>query len=63
MTTKTILTAQEILETQKKGDKHLEQIWKVWKDGYLSNLRERNQPIQKHPRIQARKCPKIGDIV
>ena len=29
MTTKTILTAQEILETWGKGDKHLEQFWKV----------------------------------
>ena len=47
----------------KKGKKHLEQFWKVWKDGYLLNLRERNQLFQKHPRIQAKKCPKIGDIV
>ena len=36
---------------------------KVWKDGCLLNLRERNQLFQKHPRIQAKKCPKIGDIV
>ena len=27
------------------------------------NLRERNQSFQKHPQIQAKKCPKIGDIV
>ena len=51
------------METWKKGNKHLEQFWKVWKDVYLLNLRERNQLFQKHPRIQAKKCPKIGDIV
>ena len=27
------------------------------------NLRARNQLFQKHPRIPAKKCPKIGDIV
>ena len=53
----------ELLETWKKGNKHFEQFWKVWKDGYLLNLCERNQLFQKHPRIQAKKCPKIGDIV
>ena len=58
-----LTTAHELLKTWKKGNKHLEQFWKVWKDGYLLNLRERNQLFQKHPRIQAKKCPKIGDIV
>ena len=56
-------TVHKLLEIWKKGNKHLEQFWKVWKDGYLLNLRERNQLFQKHPRIQAKKCPKIGDIV
>ena len=58
-----LTTAHKLLQTWKKGNKHLEQFWKVWKDGYLLNLRERNQLFQKHPRIQAKKCPKIGDIV
>ena len=58
-----LTTAHKILETWKKGNKHLEQFWKVWKDGYLLNLRERKQLFQKHSRIQAKKCPKIGDIV
>ena len=57
-----LTTAQKLLETWKKGCKHLEQFPKVWKDGYLLNLRERSQPYQKYPRIQAKKCPKIGDI-
>ena len=51
------------MEIWKKGNKHFEQFWKVWKDGYSLNLCERNQLFQKDPRIQAKKCPKIGDIV
>ena len=51
------------METWKKGNKHLEKFWKVWKDGYLLNLLERNQLFQKNPRIQVKKYPKIGDIV
>ena len=58
-----LTTAHKLLETWQKGNKYLEQFWKVWKDGYLLNLRERNQLFWKHPRIQAKKCPKIGDIV
>ena len=58
-----LTTAQKLLETWKKVNKHLEHFWRVWKDGYLLNLGERNQPFQKHPRIRAKKCPKIGDIV
>jgi len=44
--------SQKLLETWKKGNKHLEQFWKLWKDNYLINLRERNQKFNKHPRIQ-----------
>ena len=51
------------METWKKANKHLEQFWKVWKDGYLSNLPERNQLFQKHSQIQAKKYPQIGDVV
>ena len=58
-----LTTAQKLLETWKKGNRHLEQFWKVWKDQYLLNLRERNQKYNKHPRIQNRNEAKIGDIV
>ena len=44
-----LTTAQKLLETQKKGNKHLEEFWKVRKDGYLLNLRECNQLFQKYP--------------
>lgn len=56
-------TAQRLLETWKKGNNHLEQFWKIWKDNYLLNLRERSQIYNKHPRIQAKKEPKVGDVV
>ena len=34
-----LTTAHKLLETWKKRNKHLEQFWKVRKDGYLLNLR------------------------
>ena len=56
-------TAQKLLDTWKKGNRHLEQFWKVWKDQYLLNLRERNQKFNKHPRIQSEREAKVGDVV
>ena len=51
------------MESWKKGNQHLEQFWKVWKDDYLLNLRERSQRYNKHPKVQSSKVPKVGDIV
>ena len=56
-------TAQKLLETWKKGNRHLEQFWKIWRDDYLLNLRERNKKFNKHPRIQTQSKAKIGDVV
>ena len=44
-------SAEKLLETLKKGQKHLEHFWKIWKDGYLLSLRERSQTYKHHPRI------------
>ena len=56
-------TAQKLLETWKKGNRHLEQFWKILRDDYLLNLRERNKKFNKHPRIQTQSKAKIGDVV
>ena len=58
-----LTTSQKIFESWKKGNQHLEQFWKVWKDDYLLNLRERSQRYNKHPKVQSSKVPKVGDIV
>ena len=60
---KELTTSQKIFESWKKGNQHLEQFWKVWKDDYLLNLRERSQRYNKHPKVQSSKVPKVGDIV
>ena len=44
-------TAQKLLDTCKKENRQLEQIWRVWKDQYLLNLREEDQKFNKHPSI------------
>ena len=58
-----LTTAQKLLETWKKGNKHLEQFWTLWRNNYLLNLRERQQIRNKHPRIQSSKEATVGDIV
>ena len=38
-------------------------LWRVWKDDYLLNLRERAQTHVKGPRIQAAEEPRVGSVV
>ena len=54
-------TSEKLLESWKKGQRHFEQFWKLCKNHYLLNLREKNQLLNKHPRVQAVKEPRIGD--
>lgn len=42
-------TSEKLLESWKKGQRHLEQFWKLWKNHYL--LREKSQLFKKHPRV------------
>ena len=47
-------SAEKLLETWKKGQKHLEHFWKIWKDDYLLSLREKSQIYKRHLRIQSK---------
>ena len=38
-----VSTAQHLLETWKRGQKHLTSFWQAWHDEYLLSLRERMQ--------------------
>ena len=52
-----------LLNTWKKGQRFLESFWKTWKNDYLLSLRERSKVKLDHPRIQAKRVPKPGDVI
>ena len=56
-------STDKLVEIWGKGQQHLNSLWKVWKDDYFLNLRERRQTHVKGPRIQAAEQPKVGSIV
>ena len=58
-----ISSAETLILAWKKGMKHLNRFWKVWKDDYLLSLRERTQNKLKTPRIHTSSPAKVGHIV
>ncbi|XP_057305456.1 uncharacterized protein LOC130642387 [Hydractinia symbiolongicarpus] len=54
---------KKLLEIWKKGNRHLDQFWNIWKNHYLLSLRERSQTFMKHSKKQSSREPKVGDIV
>ena len=56
-------SSKEILDKWKKGQRHVERFWQLWRNDYLLSLRERSQRYKKHPRIQSTKEAMVGDIV
>ncbi|XP_068689201.1 uncharacterized protein [Montipora foliosa] len=56
-------SAKKLLETWKKGQKHLNTFWKLWFDEYVLSLPERSQKYLKAPRVQAKVQPTKGDVV
>ena len=58
-----ISSSQTLLETWKKGQRHLSNFWKVWKNEYLAHLRERDQCYHKNNRNKSECDPHIGDVV
>ncbi|XP_062582984.1 uncharacterized protein LOC134244753 [Saccostrea cucullata] len=58
-----ISSAEKLLQTWKKGQKHLDAFWKSWRDDYLLSLRERTAYRLKEGRIQHSMEPRMGDVV
>ena len=55
-------SAETLILIWKKGMKHVNKFWQVWKNDYLLSLRERYQRKLKAPRIQTSNSPKIGHV-
>ena len=53
-------TAQQLLETWKRGQKRLSQFWSIWKNEYMLSLRERVKRKLLH---QMTAVPRVGGVV
>jgi hypothetical protein len=53
----------ELLKIWKKGQKLLNEFWRIWREDYLVSLRERLQVNLKAGRIVSPIVPQVGDIV
>ena len=53
----------KLLESWKKGQKHLDLFWKVWREEYLLSHREKLPIVHKGSKSKHVKVPKKGDIV
>ncbi|XP_053381697.1 uncharacterized protein LOC128549195 [Mercenaria mercenaria] len=56
-------SSDKLLKMWKKGEKLLNVFWKIWREEYLSSLRERSRINIRSPRIQAKNAPKLGYVV
>ena len=56
-------TAITLTESWKKGLRHLNRFWQVWRDNYLLSLRERTQNKLKTQGIHTSCSAKVGHIV
>ena len=55
-------SGEKLLITWKKGLKHLEAFWIIWKNDYLLSLRERSQIKQNKARVKSKYKPSVGDV-
>ena len=47
----------------KKGLRHVQRFWKIWRDEYLTSLRERTQTRLREAKKRSQKQAQIGDVV
>ena len=56
-------TCNRLLRIWKKGQKLLNEFWRIWREQYLTSLRERTQSSLKVGRVLSHEVPKCGDVV
>ena len=56
-------TSDELLQIWKKGQVHLNNLWKIWQDEHLLSLKERFKNQIKTTNTLLKLYPKIGQIV
>ena len=56
-------TSDELLQIWKKGQVHLNNLWKIWRDEHLLSLKERFKNQIKTTNTLLKLYPKIGQIV
>ena len=56
-------TAAKLIENWRKGQKHLDLFWKIWRDEYLMSLRERIPLVHKQSKPSCDTEPIEGSIV
>ena len=56
-------SAERLLVTWKRGLKHLDTFWEIWKNDYLISFRERSQIKLKESRVKSPYKASVGDVV
>ncbi|XP_052809626.1 uncharacterized protein LOC128238092 [Mya arenaria] len=56
-------SCERLLNIWKKGQKLLDDFWRIWRDEYQCSLRERTQTFLKAGRVVSHNVPRIGDTV
>ena len=56
-------SSQKLLDTWRKGQKHLDMFWELWFNEYVLSLRKRTLKHLKAPRTQSSTQPTKGDVV
>ena len=56
-------SAERLVTMWKRGLKHVDNFWKLWRDDYLLSLRERSQTNLKGPRTHSQFSANVGDVI
>ena len=58
-----VSSSETLIETWRKGQKYLDNFWKIWRNEYMQSLRERYSYQMKPVKGEIIRTPKIGEIV